>query len=437
MKPLRPGPQLGVAVSGGGDSVALMLLVSLWRDWLGQKDQPVPDVTVLTVDHGLRREAAQEARQVGRWARALGFSHKTLKWVPAEKPSANIQQAARDARYSLLTGWAGAREADLLVAHHLDDQAETFLIRLQRGSGVDGLAAMTPVSVKAGVRVLRPLLTVPQARLRATLRVHQQKWVEDPSNEDARFLRVQVRKALPLLDELGLTRDRLVETALRMTRARAALDDMCDQVERAAVCWCEEGFARVALRPLREVPDEIALRLLARILKGVTGSVYAPRLQGLEALLMAVRTGSLQGGRTLGGAKWSAAGKWPGVNSGDEMVVLREGAGLPAEPLTLKPGGQAVWDGRFRVMRPKKLVAGEVRALGADGLKLAVSLARENPQAYGCDLPHQVPRPVLHALPAYWREGGLLAQPHLGFFAPECGGVFEARFIGGRPRGDG
>ncbi|MEQ9519539.1 MAG: tRNA lysidine(34) synthetase TilS, partial [Parvibaculum sp.] len=344
MKPLKPSRSLGLAVSGGGDSVALMLLVSLWRDWLVSKGRPVPDVTVLTVDHGLRKEAAREAQQVARWAKTLGLAHKTFKWKPGHLTS-NVQQAARDARYGLLTDWAAQSDADLVVAHHLDDQAETFLMRLQRGSGVDGLAAMAPTSMRAGVRVLRPLLDVPRDALRATLAAHEQAWIDDPSNEDERFLRVQVRKALPGLADLGLSRERLVETAAQMARARAALEVACDQAERVSVTWHDEGFARLLLPPFRALPDEIALRLLVRLLKGVTGSVYGPRLQALEGLRDALCQQTLGGGRTLartlGGAKWMAvdgSGEKP-----DEVLVMREVAALSLEPLSLKAGANALW----------------------------------------------------------------------------------------------
>lgn len=403
-----------------------MVLVSLWQARLTARGKPAPDIIVLTVDHGLRKEAAAEARQVARWAKALSLPHKSFKWRP-EGVTSNIQQAARDARYGLMTDWAAARGADLLVAHHLDDQAETFLMRLQRGSGVDGLAAMAPVTMKAGVRVLRPLLTVPREQLRALLHARGQDWIEDPSNRDERYLRVQVREALPHLAEFGLSRDRLVETASAMARARVALDLACDQAERTSVQWHEEGFARLELQPFRALPDEIALRLLARLSKGVAGGTYAPRLSGLEKLLAAIRGPGLEGGRTFGGAKWMAAPGRAGARPRDEVLVLREVAALPPAGLQLKAGASALWDGRFRVTRARGLRAGEVRPLGASGLKQAVALD----QGQHVNLPNGVPKSVLYSLPAYWSGETLLAQPQIGFSRAGSGAPFEARFIGG------
>jgi tRNA(Ile)-lysidine synthase len=157
--PLEKRPHLAVAVSGGADSLSLALFAAAWARKRGGC------ASALTVDHGLRPEAAAEARRVGRWLRARGIEHRIIAWR-GTKPAANIQAAARAARYGLLSAWCARHGVlHLLLAHHADDQAETYLMRLARGSGVDGLAAMAPVHELPSVRVLRPLLDVPRARL--------------------------------------------------------------------------------------------------------------------------------------------------------------------------------------------------------------------------------------------------------------------------------
>ncbi|MEQ9143517.1 MAG: tRNA lysidine(34) synthetase TilS [Parvibaculaceae bacterium] len=401
IRPLFPSARLGLAVSGGADSVALMLLAARWRAWLEEKGKRAPSLTVLTVDHGLRTEAAREAKQVARWAKALGLPHKTLRWEGA-KPAANLQAEARAARYRLLAAWCrtGRETADLVTAHHLDDQAETFLMRLQRGSGVDGLAAMAPISRRDGVRLLRPLLEVPRDRLRATLETAGQGWIEDPSNEDDRFLRVSVRKALPVLADLGLGSERLVATAKAMGRARAALEAATDALEREAVVWHPLGFATAARAVFREASDELALRLLRRLLRGVGGTVYGPRFQSLEPLLAALRAGKLGRGRTLGGVKLADAG--------DQVQVMREPSAV-AGPLALTPGKTDIWDGRFEVGLTGRANGLTVRALGAEGLSQL--------RAHGVKLPPGVPKTVLQAVPSLWRGNRLLAQPSLGYQA--------------------
>ncbi len=416
LRPLSPGPRLAVAVSGGADSVALMVLLAQWRDWRTAKGRPAPSLTVLSVDHGLRAEAAGEVRAVKRWADALCLPHKIFVWE-GEKPRANLQAEARKARYELLSDWCckGAEPADLLTAHHLDDQAETFLLRLQRGSGVDGLSAMAPISRRSGIRLLRPLLEVPRDRLRATLEKAGQAWIEDPSNEDARFLRVQVRGALPVLEALGLGRDRLVATARGMARARVALEGAVDVLERDAVMWSSFGFGQVELPAFQDSPDEIALRLLARLLRKAGGSEYAPRLAGLEGLLEVVRAGELGRGRTLGGVKLTGrVGRF---------LAVREPAGIAPAGYVLQRGKRLLWDGRFDVRLKGRLKGypgtAQVRALGKPGVQLL--------RWDGVALPTGVPKLALETLPGLWEGDRLLAQPHLGFSAEGAPG-FRAEF---------
>eukprot|EP00913_Durusdinium_trenchii_P005209 g4855.t1 len=294
-----------------------------------------------------------------------------------------------------MTDWcrSGRGRADLLTAHHLDDQAETFLIRLQRGSGVDGLSAMAPVRVHHGVRILRPLLDVPRERLRTTLLKAGQSWVDDPSNEDERFLRVQVRNALPVLDSLGINRDRLVSTAKAMGRARAGLEFSTDVLERKAVRWQPFGYADVETACLADVPDEIALRLLARLIQRVGGSDYPPRLSSLETLLEAVRGEALGRGRTLGGVKFTSRLA--------HFRVLREAAAV-GQGLDLVSGAPLVWDGRFDVRLTGRKASGTVRALGRVGLRQV--------KEEGLLLPTDVPKLALETLPALWRDDELLMQ---------------------------
>ncbi len=413
MRPLNAAPQLGVAVSGGADSVALMVLLSQWRTWMESRGKAVPKIVALTVDHGLRPEAAEEAAQVANWAKALGLTHKTLRWEGV-KPSSNLQAEARAARYRLLTDWcrSGRVNADLVTAHHLDDQAETFLMRLQRGSGVDGLSAMAPVRAHQGVRVLRPLLDVPRDRLKGTLLKAGHGWIEDPSNEDDRYLRVQMRKALPALDDLGISRDRLVSTAKAMGRARAALEFATDTLEQEAVRWHGFGFADVETARLMHVPDEIALRLLARLIQRVGGSDYPPRLGSLETLLEAVRAEALGRGRTLGGVKFT--GRLA------QFRLLREAAAV-GPGLDLVSGAPLIWDGRFDVRLTGRKSSGRVSALGRSGLR---QMKEE-----GLALPADVPKLALETLPALWSGDKLLVQPQLAYFAHGAP-TFRSRFLG-------
>src|SRR5271170_7691992 len=181
--PFERRPAFAVAVSGGADSLALALLADRWARGCGGT------LTALTVDHRLRPESGEEAAQVGRWLAGRGIAHRVLEWADA-RGGADLQARARTARHGLLQGWcAGAGVLHLLLAHHQDDQAETVLLRLGRGSGVDGLGAMAPVAYGRACRLVRPLLDLAKTRLVATCRLFDQPFVDDPSNRDPGFAR--------------------------------------------------------------------------------------------------------------------------------------------------------------------------------------------------------------------------------------------------------
>lgn len=405
--PLAGLSGLAVAVSGGADSVALMLLLARWRE--GRR--AAPRLVVMTVDHGLRPEAAEEARRVAAWAGALGLDHRTLRW-DGSGAKGGLQAAARAARYRLLAE-ACHREglAAIVTAHHREDQAETVLLRLVRGSGVDGLSAMEAFGTVMGVALARPLLGVPRARLAATLVAAGHAHIEDPSNDDARFARVRLRRLMTALAAEGLDADRLAATARHMRRARRALDRATDELAARAARLDPAGACTLDRAVLRAAPAEIGLRLLARALMAVGGSVYRPRMERLERLygrLAAVASGRY----TLAGCRVAAGGR--------DVLVWREAGreGLPE--LSLAPGEAVLWDGRFHVaLRRDAPGPVLVRALGADGWR-ALRAAVPAPPA--------VPAPVARVGVSLWRDDVLIAAPP---FSPATGPTpFEVAFVG-------
>nr|WP_246220340.1 tRNA lysidine(34) synthetase TilS [Parvibaculum indicum] len=394
---LSPGRNIAVALSGGPDSLALLLHAARWA-----KRRKGASVLALTVDHGLRAEAAKEAARAGAQARALGVSHRILKWQ-GKKPSHGIQAAAREARYALMA--AACRKAgigDLLLAHHLEDQAETFLLRLARGSGVDGLSAMAAARDYDGqaprLRLLRPLLDVPRARLAAGVAKAGLTPAQDPSNEDERYERVRLRRALPQLAEIGLDAATLARSAERMARAREALDGEAARFMSLHGLQTDWGSALIEREALAAAPDEIALRVLARLGRTVGGGAFPPRDEALRAILDAVRAGGLGRGRTLSGCKFADKGR--------HVAVTRElAAARGAAPLALSPGDEGVWDGRFRVFlgeAPARRGGYRVDLLGPEGLKTL--------RAAGVALP-DVPSQVLAAMPALFAGKRLIAAP--------------------------
>ena len=233
---LVPLPSACVAVSGGRTA---------WRCFTSSRagaseSVAKPDVTVLTVDHGLREGSREEAAMVARMAESLGLPMRfSPGYVTRRREAEACRLQAREARYDLMAAYCHAHDIPALVtAHHLDDQAETFLMRLKRGSGLDGLAAIPEASVWSGITVLRPLLDVPKARLAATLIEAGLSWAEDPSNADPRFERARMRAGGDALAKLGLTPEALARSAQRLRRARAALDEAAERFPRRA--WRHE-----------------------------------------------------------------------------------------------------------------------------------------------------------------------------------------------------
>lgn len=314
---------IAVAVSGGGDSVALMHLLAAYARARKRK-APV----VLTVDHGLRKSSSKDARQVAAWAKKAGLTAHVLSWHGA-KPKSGVEAAAREARYRLMGDWLTRHKiATLYVGHTIDDQAETFLLRLARGSGLDGLAAMGPrapwpVAGFANLSVARPLLGLARSDLRAWLQARGQTWLDDPMNEDDAFDRVKIRRAGKALADLGLTVPRLAAAASHLARARVALESVTGAVlARATARPPHKGHkdqAGLLLAPavLAAAPREVGLRALAALLMAVSGQAYRPRFEALERLFDRLTAGTLGKGANLHGCHIGPAPK-----SGGEFALL-------------------------------------------------------------------------------------------------------------------
>ena len=312
-----------VAVSGGGDSVALMLLLAAYA-----KQAKLPAPIVLTVDHGLRPDSAKDAKAVAKMASDAGLKAHVLTFKGAA-PKSDIEAEARAVRYRLMGEWLTANKlAALYVAHTMEDQAETFLLRLSRGSGLDGLSAMRaiarfPLSGFDGLRVVRPLLEFPRAALRDYLMSKKQTWLEDPMNADPRFARSKLRAAWPQLEALGLTASRLADAADHLGRAREALEGMTDALTARAVRFEAQGALLDSVR-LKMAPREVGLRVLAAVLSRVSDENYRPRFGRLERLFDSIRDGTLGGGATLHGCIVAPAPRASAAFGSGTLAVTRE-----------------------------------------------------------------------------------------------------------------
>lgn len=410
--PLARFSQLALAVSGGPDSVALMHAMAGWAAAF----ELGPELSVLTVDHGLRASSREEAEQVGEMASSLGLRHAILSWEREESTATNLQAKARTARYDLMAAYCHAHNIPALVtAHSLDDQAETFLMRLGRGSGLDGLAAIPQESTWAGIAILRPLLDVPKARLVATLNEAGIPFVCDPSNADPRFERARLRQRIDALSALGLTPEALALSARRLRRAREALDAAAQDFLTQHSEMSEAGYATLDREALAKAPQEIALRAVGQLIAAVGGGEMPVQLAKLEKLVAALEA-SPDKAHTLGRCRLQTV-------SG-RLGLFREvrGGGLPVA--RLRPGERMLWDNRFRVeLGANTSGAITVKALGEPGLR-----AMRERSAVVSSMPLLAGR----ALPACWRGEVLVGLPALGRagFGEPSGLDCRARFVG-------
>ncbi|NVN85178.1 MAG: tRNA lysidine(34) synthetase TilS [Rhodopseudomonas sp.] len=280
----RAAPAIVLAVSGGPDSLALMWLAARWRKALKRG----PALYAITIDHGLRPESAREAREVKRLAHALDLPHRTLRWR-GDKPTTGVPAAARAARYRLLAKSAQAYGAShVMTAHTRDDQAETVLMRLSRGSGIAGLAAMARQSERDGVILARPLLDVTKAQLVATLDKAKIAYATDPSNADPRFTRPRLRGLMPLLAAEGCDSRNLARLAARFARANAALELLTDGAEQfLALQRCGDSPPGFDANAFAALSAEIRIRLLHRALNkiGHEGQAELGKVETLAAAL--------------------------------------------------------------------------------------------------------------------------------------------------------
>jgi tRNA(Ile)-lysidine synthase len=343
---LHSAPALVVAVSGGPDSTALLVLAARWR--AARKQGPA--LLAVTVDHGLRPESAREARAVKRLAGKLGIRHRTLRWT-GRKPATALQEEARSVRYQLLAAAArGAGAPYVLTAHTLDDQAETVLLRMARGSGLAGLGAMARQTLlpitglhrtgatdnKTAIVLVCPFLDLPKARLIATLAAIGISFVDDPTNRDPRFTRPRLRELMPALAAEGLDARRLALLARRLRRADATIEAA---VEAAAAVVTEtpsgEGGGKcgpftIDTAKLSGLPAEVALRVLGRAIAraGDEGPLQLGKLEALHAALQAAMVDKVRLRRTLAGALITHAGGRISVETAPPRSKSRAGRTL-------------------------------------------------------------------------------------------------------------
>ncbi len=386
---LRGERHIALAVSGGSDSMALLRLADQWSN-------KTVKISVLTVDHGLRPEAAAEAARVAEWCAGLGLEHHTLRWEGV-KSKTGLQAKARTARYDLLSSWCKANNVTfLLTGHTMDDQAETVLMRQQRTDTAESLAAIWETADWDGVKVFRPLLGQSRADLRAYLTSLGQPWIDDPSNLDRRFERVRVRQALAQEGRPDLQKIELADIAERAGRAARALALATEQWLKGQLTSYPEGYGAIPRAGFCELDPGLQRRVLQQLLL-IYGAGNRAEPGELDYLAKWIREHGISR-RTLGGAMLACRQS--------SVLIGREWARISPDPVVVPDSGEILWDGRFLIKAPPKA---RVVAVG---------------RLHGIARREDIPSFVQQSLPAVILGAGGAIIPHLA-----AGAGVSAKFI--------
>ena len=394
---------IAVAVSGGADSMALCLLLI---DWAKVNHQ---EIVALTVDHGLRQETNKETQQIAKWLASRGVNHRILCWK-GKKPSTGIQAAARTARYNLMFKWCHENNfTKLVTGHQLEDQLETFLLRAERGSGLDGLSSMAPVVDRESISLVRPLLNVTKSFLREYLVSKQQSWIEDPSNQSLAFRRTSMRRIVKNLTQGELPAARILGVINNLSFIRLHLDDLSKVFFKRAVRILPAAYGIIDLEALKRLPNPILERVLIKIIFKFNGKVYPPRRRSINYSIKKIISPEIHN-FTLGGCHF--------IYRENSLIVCRDLRSISAQEVVA--GDIFSWDSVFKVQifGPKNK-KGKLGALGKQGW---IEVVQKCPEIRKI----QIPYPVKISLPTLFDEHGVVQVPGLQY---HCGDSKTLSFL--------
>ena len=349
--------EIAVALSGGADSLCLTLLM-----------QQCYRLTAITIDHQLRKESSAEAQAVHLQLEKKGIRHQILVWKHPLLTS-GIEEKAREARYGLLSGFC--RQAGipfLLTAHTKNDQAETFLLRLSKGSGPDGLAGIKPVFKTRGIVLIRPFLDFTKEEIIGFLQKTGQKWIEDPSNQNKDFARVRLREKRETLEKMGLTLSGLTKSIGRLNETREFLEEETEKAASFCSVIDPKGYAFIEKEKFFILPAFLQKRVLVRLFFLIGGKKYAPSWEKTGKLLSVLPPKA-----TLGGCLF--------LRRPEGIFICKEPAKIEKEK-TLLPGQAALWD-RFLVKAEEKTVVSSLKKAIVKGIPAEVQ--KSWPAFYSAD----------------------------------------------------
>ena len=377
-----------------------MVLMNLAKesDFLNDKN-----VFILVVDHGLRAESKQEAKFVKNEAKKIGFPTRILKWK-GSKPNKRIQEEARNKRYSLLTNFCRENNINnLYLAHHLDDQIETFLFRMFRGSGLQGLTSFSSSYERNGLTLIRPLIDTPKSELISYARRKKINWVEDPSNENQKYDRVKLRKVLPLIYKEGFDKKVFLKSVKKLRLANQALDQITKEFVLQYVIINKNISVFINQELFLTAPEDVQLRVLQNTIRIFSGErYYSPNYLKILNLMNWARNDNNISAKTLGGTIFRK--RKGGLILYKEVKKLND-----IKPIKLSKSKYKAWDNRF-LIKINKSVKGEISYLGNEGVKILKSKKILGKKGF-----NGIPLTALYSIPAMWDGKRLISAPFFDY----------------------
>lgn len=264
--------QIAVAVSGGSDSLALTLALN---DYCVKNNIKI---FAITIDHKIREKSTDEAKELNIFLKNKFIDHRIIEVPKNMIPKANIESKLRDIRYNLLTEFCKKNDIELLfVGHHIGDVAENFLIRLFRGSGIDGLSLIQEISIVNNIKIIRPFLNIDKKTLQEYLILKNIKWFEDESNEDEKFLRNKIRKFLASFNERKIIENRIYQASKQIEIARDLIDEFRVDIEKEIIYEISKDCYQINIVKLKQINTDIAYRILIILLTKISKKTYKPR----------------------------------------------------------------------------------------------------------------------------------------------------------------
>ena len=381
--------KVAVAVSGGVDSIVLLHLAI---NWAQRNNFSLP--VVLTVDHKLRPESQKEANFVSSYARQLGVNSFILNWEK-QSVAGNVQSQARKARYKLLTEWCKKNSIQyLLVAHHRNDQAETFLLRLERGSGIDGLSSMDYKAFSHGICILRPLLDFSRSDIEKYAKFHQLKWIEDESNQNLKYRRTLYRNLLNTSDNQDILTQRISTSILHMRRATQALIHYTRLAFDECVHVHDLGYIEIKLDEFYKLPEEIALRVLLYSIMAIGNKHYKPRYSSLTLIFDKILNKNCDINQTLFECKIK--------KYGENILIIREASKIKEISVDLPTNKTIKWDNRFECT----IICNQKCSVTIAPLSKTQKIP-DHLRQYNCC------SEIFYSLPVVQRDGEIIAYPYM------------------------